>query len=359
MRPRGTGRIFQRGSIWWIQFHRNGKKYRESTKSTDQKEAEKLLKTRLYEVATDKYKRKSKTTVKDLIVLAIDEATVLKRNSLNSSKGRADNHLVPALGSILATELLTADIRSYIKTRRRQDAADASINRELSLLRHAFRLGIQEKRCDSMPHIPRLDESGNVRQGYLEHDAYLKLRSELPRGLDVLLVVGYHLGCRLGELRKLKWSQVDFSGGEIRLPGHTTKSKQPRTLPIYGDMGPVLEAAKTERDEWWPDREWLFLRRGKRIGSHLDGWDEACKRAGVEGLHFHDLRRSAVRNMERAGMPRSLAMRISGHRTESMYRRYAIASESDKAVAKERMNNYFGTLGTKLGPVPEKRDPIN
>lgn len=359
MRPRGTGRLFQRGNIWWIQFHRKGKPYRESSHSDDRKQAEKLLKTRLYEIANDKFKRKQRTTVEDLIRAAVDEAETLKRHSISSTRGRAYNHIVPAIGERLASELKMADIRSYIGLRRKQKAADSTINRELSLLRRAFRLGMQERLCDSMPHIQRLDESGNVRQGYLEHSDYLKLRAELPKGMDLLLVIGYHFGCRLGELRKLKWSMVDMRAGEIRIPGVQTKPKEARTLPFYGDVAPILEAAKAEHDEWWPDREWIFLRRGKRIGAHLEGWDDACQRAGVPGLKFHDLRRSAVRNMERAGMPRSLAMRISGHRTESMYRRYAIASESDKSVTKQRMESYFDGLGTKLGTEPEKRERPN
>lgn len=58
-------------------------------------------------------------------------------------------------------------------------------------------------------------------------------------------------------------------------------------------------------------------------------WREACKKAGVPGRVLHDLRRSAVRNLERAGVSRSVAMKMTGHKTESVYRRYAIVSESD------------------------------
>jgi hypothetical protein len=77
------------------------------------------------------------------------------------------------------------------------------------------------------------------------------------------------------------------------------------------------------------------------IGSHLEGWKTACKAAGVAGLLFHDLRRTAVRNMERAGIPRKVAMAITGHKTESIYRRYDIVSHQDLTLAAARLDTYL------------------
>jgi integrase len=109
-------------------------------------------------------------------------------------------------------------------------------------------------------------------------------------------------------------------------------------------MRPWLEMQKAERDQKWPECRWVFHYLSKPIGSHLKGFVDACESAGVPALRFHDLRRSAIRNMERAGMPRKLAMEISGHRTESVYRRYDIVSTQDMALAAARMENYFKAL---------------
>jgi integrase len=66
-------------------------------------------------------------------------------------------------------------------------------------------------------------------------------------------------------------------------------------------------------------------------------WASACRKAGRPGVLFHDLRRSAVRNMEQAGVPRSVATKITGHKTESVYRRYAIVSDADLAAAAQKL----------------------
>jgi integrase len=82
---------------------------------------------------------------------------------------------------------------------------------------------------------------------------------------------------------------------------------------------------------------YVFHRRGRPILSFYDAWRDACTRAQCPGMLFHDLRRTAVRNLERAGVPRSVAMELTGHKTESVYRRYAIVTESDLAAGVERL----------------------
>jgi hypothetical protein len=74
---------------------------------------------------------------------------------------------------------------------------------------------------------------------------------------------------------------------------------------------------------------WVFHRKGQPVKTMTKSWRTACKNAGVPGRLLHDLRRTAVRNLERATVSRSVAMKMTGHKTESVYRRYAIVSEGD------------------------------
>jgi integrase len=125
--------------------------------------------------------------------------------------------------------------------------------------------------------------------------------------------------------------------GEIRIQRRQAKGKRPRTLPIYGDMREWLE--------WQWERRvaectLVFHWNGKPIGSRVKGWSRACEEVGLPDLNRHDLRRSAVRNMERAGIPRSVAKAISGHKTDSVYQRYDIVSGGDLKAAATRLEKY-------------------
>jgi len=192
-------------------------------------------------------------------------------------------------------------------------------------------------------HIPRLKEN-NIRIGFLEEEQYRLLLAELPERLKLLLVIAYHTGVRKGDLLRIRVEQIDLRHKQIRLNAGETKNDEGRVLPIYGEMGPLIaRALATRRQEAKRSKEfpspWLFHdERGLPILSFYKAWSAACARANVPGQLFHDLRRSAVRNMERAGIPRSVAMKIiSGHKTEAVYRRYAIVSEQDIADAGARL----------------------
>jgi integrase len=106
----------------------------------------------------------------------------------------------------------------------------------------------------------------------------------------------------------------------------------------------VARCLKAEHDQHWPTCPLVFHYLGRPIGSHLKGWKKACESAEMPDLHFHDLRRSAIRYMERAGIPRKVAMAISGHRTEAVYRRYDIVSQQDLKIAAAKMEHYLEGL---------------
>jgi integrase len=149
----------------------------------------------------------------------------------------------------------------------------------------------------------------------------------------------------------LTWAQVDFHSGTVRLEPGTTKNRLGRTFPFTPELRAVLEAQKAHTEKTGKQQgriiPWVFHRQGRPIKDFRGAWKAACGAACVPGRLFHDLRRTAVRNLERAGVPRSVAMLMTGHKTESVYRRYAIVSEADLHHAAKLLHAATGTiLGT-------------
>jgi integrase len=337
-RMKGSGSLRLRSNIWWITYYVGGRPIAESSHSSIKEVASNLLAQRLGELAAgEDIVSPKKVTISDLCELVFADYRLRNLRDLKNVKWRYEANIKPVIGSLLASKFGKAQVRAYVEARRAH-ADDATINRELAIIRRGFHLGLEEDPplVRRVPKIVKLEED-NVRQGFIEQAQYLVLRAAMPDHLKCPLVVGYHVGNRLGELRKIEWTQINLEAGEIRIEKRQAKGKKPRTLPIYGDMHEWLEWQWQRRV---PGCDLVFHYKGKPLGSHLKGWARACDQAGLPGLHFHDLRRSAIRNMERAGISRHVAMAISGHKTEAVYRRYDIVVDQDLKTATEKLEQY-------------------
>lgn len=341
-RPIETGSVFPRGRVWWIKFYYRRHPIRESSHSHDREDAERLLKRRMGDIATGKFIGLSPERVRlsDLFADVRADYILNERHSIAHLKSRL-RHLQP-LARVRAADLTSHHIERYISRRQREDAGNATINRELQVLKRALTLAL---RCDPPKiaralHIRLLPEN-NVRKGFLDDAEYLRLRNELPEYLKPLFVVAYHLGNRLGELRRLRWDQVDLKRNQIRLNPGETKNMEGRVLPIYGEMPHWLQLQKSIRDTNVPSCPYVFQHGGKPIVDFRKAWKSSTRRAGLVGKLFHDLRRSTVRNMREAGIPENVAMKISGHKTRSVFERYNIVSDRDLKTAAEKMESRF------------------
>jgi integrase len=127
------------------------------------------------------------------------------------------------------------------------------------------------------------------------------------------------------EILTRQGKHVDFGSGWLRLEPGETKNDDGRMFPMTPGLRTVLERQRerTTALEQAAGRivPWVFHRNGRPVKSLRGARREACRLAGVPGRYAHDFRRTAVRNLERAGVPRSTAMRIVGHKTETLYRR--------------------------------------
>jgi integrase len=173
----------------------------------------------------------------------------------------------------------------------------------------------------------------NVRKGFLERRELQAIVDLLPEDLKAVFQVAYISGWRVkSELLTRQRSHVDLVHGWLRLEPGESKNEEGRQFPVTPELREVLvrQLERTRDIEKATGQviPWLFHRNGKPIKSFRRAWQTACTRAGVPKRIPHDFRRTAVRNLERAGVSRSAAMKMVGHKTQSIYSSYAIADES-------------------------------
>ena len=200
----------------------------------------------------------------------------------------------------------------------------ASVNRELAAPRRTFGLAIRAGKLASRPHIALLTED-DAREGFLEPADFAVLRAHLPDRLADAATFAYLTGWRKHAVARLTWADVDLRGGVIRLRAEYSKTKRPRVVVLRGERILFDHRSAVRR----LDCPWVFHRDGQSLADFRKVWATACSAAGVTALLFHDLRRSAVRNMVREGVPERVAMAVSGHRTRAVFDRYNIVSEDD------------------------------
>lgn len=264
----------------------------------------------------------------------------------------ARRFLKPAFGKMRPADLTTADVKKYITERQESGATNATINRELAFLRRAFNLAANEEppRVMKVPRIPTLAEN-NVRKGFFEDADYRALMRHLPEDVKPILAFGYLTGCRKGEILGLRWNQVDLAEGIARLNPGETKNDEPRIIPLVADLLAMLDIQRAKRDAECPDCPWVFFHDGGlQWRDFRESWKTACKAAGLwQGDDktgkptklFHDLRRSGVRNLVRAGVPEKVAMTISGHKTRAVFERYNVVDETDLKRAARQLGEYL------------------
>ncbi len=348
---KGVGRVFQRGSIWWIAFYHRGREIRQSSHCESEAQARKLLKKRVGEVSGGRFiLEEERVTFDDLVKDLKNDYQVNGKRSLKTVEYYLP-HMRSFFGMERAIDITPDRVRAYQSQRLDKGASNATVNREVATLGRMLSLAVGAGKLSRKPKFQMLAEN-NVRQGFLEHGDFLKLLSNLPDHVGSLVEFLYLSGWRKGEGTKLEWRDVDLSGKVVRLRIENSKNKEARVLPLTGRLFEIMEQRKTERRL---DCPYVFHLKGNRIKEFRKTWRTACVAAGLGRLEklpdskkkkyvgtiVHDLRRCAARNLSRAGVPEAVAMEITGHKTRSMYRRYRIVDERDLREATARLQDHL------------------
>lgn len=346
--------LLLRGNIWYLEWRWRGRQKFKSTKIQHDGKvragkpvppASAKRELRRLENSLEQGRDYQTKSLSELLDRVEKEYETSGHRSIKSLRSRLE-HIRDWFGNLRADQINELDFIDYADHRKKtKQAANKSIKNELQVVRRALRLGKIQP-----PDMADLKVAG-PRQGFFDDAKIQAVTKRLPEYLRAPAWFGYYTGWRREEVFSLQWAKgIDFQAGEIRL--WTSKNELARVFPM--DVTPglrsLLETLDTQRKAWLKEGiivPWVFARYRKtkktvrRVVDFRKAWDSACTAAGCPGMIFHDLRRSAARNLELAGWPRSMVMEWMGHETESMFHRYRIVSAADrevvnKAVAKRR-----------------------
>ena len=327
------GHVYKRGTVYWIKFYSGKKPYYLPAKTKKKKEAETLLSFYLGQVAHGEFKGVWTETLSMQEVFD-DFLKDCKRRKLRGLD-IVQFHLKPVRAwfeKMKADQVTVLDVKRYKEHRQRQKRAIATVNRELQYLGQALRLAQANGLIEKVPKI-RKDAENNARQGFFRREDVARLLAALPDDLRDFVLFGYLTGWRKGEISQLQWTYIE--GRVLRLPPAISKTKDGRVLVLAGELAKLIERRRAAQIDGVP---WVFHRvvqgkPGTPIKEFYRSWLTALKKAGIpDDRIFHDFRRTAVRNMNRAKVPRQTAKKISGHKTDAIYNRYDIVDEDDIEV---------------------------
>jgi integrase len=343
----GEGSVVQRGTRWQISYYDTEGCRRRESYSTEAK-ARKALKTKL--VLKDAGKldpAEGRITIDAIADRYLSDRKGVAPKSYDWLKQTWEQHLKPFFGGFLASRITTEKLIDYRNERLAADASPTTVNKELTILRAIFNHGLEDYTPPKVTRVPKFPErlkEPPPRQGFLSDEQYDKLQEHCTEPwLRALLAIAYTYGFRRAELvgrpqrnqPPMRVSQIDMKNRTIDLnPGHT-KNEAGRvvkmTEEVYDLLRPCIEGKKPNEAVFtWSD--------GSPVKDFRQTWDKLIAKAGVPNLLLHDLRRSAARNLVRAGVERDVAKRITGHKTDSMFSRYNIVTETDLADASTKLD---------------------
>jgi integrase len=337
-RGRGEGSVFlpKHSRSWWASYYINGARQRFNTRETTRKGALAILRERTVAASQGRITpRSDRVSFEDLASglvarYELDGLRSLKRAQL------ALTHLRATFGHYKALAITPAAADLYARNRIAEGCAPATVSYELAVLKRAIALAVKAGLLTQRLEIEPV-KLNNARVGFFERGDFEAVRAALPDYLRPVVTFSYLTGWRISEVLGLTWDRVDFTAGVVRLDVGTTKSGAGRVFPF--SVMPELEAVLTAQRATVSAQERnaarvipnVFTRHGEAIGSFRKAWKRACGAAGRDGQLVHDFRRSAVRNLVRAGVSEHTAMKLTGHKTRSVFDRYDIVNEADLA----------------------------
>jgi integrase len=369
-RTYGAGRIFkhENSRFWYAAYNVNGVEFRKSTglvydkenldDNSNERKALKVLadfvEAARQQVGKEAHGRSLK--YEDLRELILRDYRTKGRKSLRSLEQSRLYNLDKGFAGVPIEKITTVAVDRY-EEKRLEVAARATVNLELCALKRMFKLAAAKKLIGhgAGPTIA-ISDPDNARQGFVEPPEFALLTAALPAHLAPLIEWLYATSWRVGEARALTWSDIDFAEGLATIDAGRVKNKEGKMYPFAVNVLAAAAIAKAKAMQHPRTDRVFHTTDGRPIKTFRKAWATACEAAAekilkkdpnataiaakLEKLIVHDLRRSAIRNAILSGVSEQTAMKISGHRTASIFRRYNVESPDRVREAAARAGNF-------------------
>lgn len=367
-RARGTGSIERRGNSYRILYYQRGREVRESVARALGKrpdtvtpaDAERLLRDRLHAIETHTAPRPGadRLTVDQVVDQYVADVELRRGKKAGLRVTRCYARIKPHVGYLRAVRLDNPVVEAWAREAL-GEYSEQTVDHAIAVLVSAFRLARKTKAVAAVPYLIRF-KPDNARRDFFEPDEFRTVLEQLPATYADIALFAYLTGCRQREVLDLTWADVDRRARVAKLTASATKTRTARTIPL--DYRDERTEAWAEGELWqlverrWKARAvgaeivpWVFHRDGRRVANFQHYvWHQALDAAKLPRKTFHALRRTFARDAVRAGVPESVVMARTGHKTRSIFLRYDIVSGRDLERSQAAVEAHRGAVVTPI-----------
>ncbi len=350
--------LYKQGTVWYYELYVDGRRIRKSTGVTNRRVAEDIYAKMKLEIREGRYFQKdqgNKKTFKDMAEKYMAEHSIRKASGSRRRDETSLRKMLPVFGDMLLSQITPAVINKYKQQRLNEGISGASINRELSLAKHAFNIAIREWEWVKDNPFARvsMEKLPQPRIRYLTHEEFDRLYQACNETLKPIVLFSLQTGARQDNVLSLTWQQVDLHRGVITF--EHTKNGERLVLPMNNTIKALFMELNKVRKIRCP---YVFPNAaGTKIdASNLRKWfSEACKKAEIKDYHWHDIRHTAASWMVQNGVDLYIVQRILGHKTATMTQRYAHLAPDNLRAGLNALEVTGTAIKTAIGQGDEHR----
>jgi excisionase family DNA binding protein len=338
----GIGTVYQREikqgkTRWYIDFKDGGRRIRQVVRNAQTRgQAVIALNEKVAKAFETEHGITCTTKKIKFAVLAdqyLNDYAKVNKRSWRSDQYRIEANINPFFGNFELREITPLLIEKYRAERLHTGVSKSTINREITIMKRMFNLAIDWNLTDKNPvaKIKLFSEKDTQKERILSEEEEAALLAECPNYLRPIVITALHTGMRRGEILNLRWKNVDLGKRMIKV--EHTKNGKCRIIPANEHLYQVLAAIKRKNE----NAEYVFPNpeTGLRYTEVKKSFKNACKKAGIKDLRFHDLRHTFATRLIESGVDLITVRDLLGHFSVRVTQRYTHPNQNKKKEAVE------------------------